>query len=112
MSYKKAEMPVPSSLSDLKTLEGYYLGSETIQIEGQERKSLIHTFRKLGNVNSVVEVWGFNMLDRILKTILPGVLVKIKYLGKKEEAGKSSHECEVFYDSDRTLNINYTGVTQ
>ena len=46
MSYQKAELPKPVSLSEIKTIEGYYIGSEKIEFtqEGETRDSLIHNF--------------------------------------------------------------------
>jgi len=102
MSYQKAELPKPFSLSDIKGIEGFYLGSETIDIEGHEKKSLIHNFEGKDN-DKVTQIWGFNLMDRYLENIPePEILTKVVYKGLKQDkkTGKKAHQCEVFFDVD------------
>lgn len=101
MSYQKAELPKPVSLSDIKIIEGFYIGKEEIEIEGHKEKSFIHSFEGVKDAK-ITQVWGFNMLNRYLENIPIEVLTKINYLKKIEDkkTGQSAHQCEVFFDKD------------
>ena len=98
--YQKAELPKPVSLSDQKTVEGFYLGSESIKIEGHERESIIHAFENVKDLG-VIQIWGFDLLNRYLENIPKEVLTKVVYKGKVEKDDKSAHQCEVYYDTDK-----------
>ena len=99
MSYQKAELPKPVTLESIKEIEGFYIGSETISIDGHPKDSQIHNFEAKDSIK-ITQIWGFDMLDRYLSNIPSEVLTRVVYLGKKEDkkSGKSAHQCEVYYD--------------
>jgi hypothetical protein len=101
MSYQKAELPKPVSLSDVKEIKGFYLGNEIIDVKGHEKKSLIHKFEGEKDTK-ITQVWGFDLLDRYLENIPMEVLTKVVYEGLKEDkkADKKAHQCIVYYDLD------------
>ena len=77
-------------------LEAYYVG--TLENQGSEKNSSIHTFKK-ENGEEVV-MWGsFVMDDQLAKTEF-GSFILIKYLGKEKskKGGKQYHNFEVFVD--------------
>lgn len=58
--------------------------------------SLLHTFRMQDN--SLISAWGNSVLDKRLKSLLPGDKVKIVYLGstKNDKTGRSYHNFKVY----------------
>lgn len=64
-------------------LEGVYRGAErkSWEQDGRERSALLHQFEQASGM--LVDVWGSAELDRLLKTIEPGTLCRVQYLGRE-----------------------------
>lgn len=78
-------------------LEAYYVG--TLEGQGSEKNSSIHTFKKENGEEIVM--WGSAVMDDQLSKVEFGGYVLIKYLGKQKtkSGGKQYHNFEVFEDT-------------
>lgn len=79
-----------------ESLVGHFMGS--IHDVGTKKNSSIHTIKKTDDTE--VNFWGSMVMDDQLGNIPFGSLIKIDYLGKKENKKKtdSYHNFEVFVD--------------
>ena len=106
MGYEETKLVDAISLTDYenKPMEAYYLGSKEVQTKFPEPQQ-VHTFQKQDG--TIISIWGFTSLNRLLEHTPKGILTKVTYTGKTKEPnkyGNHSHTCTVFYDVDNKLD--------
>ncbi len=82
-------------------VEGYYLGSKTINTTTGE--SVVHVFQtSKGNLG----VWGSKTLNETLVVGVRGFMIKVDYLGKKKLAGgKTIHTYDFGIDRANKIDV-------
>jgi len=101
--WKRAERRILSLTEKPGVFVGIFLGTKTIRTadpknEGKTKPSTLHRFRDPDN-GTIVDVWGFGMLDRELEVVPRGNMVKVEYFGmqKNEKRNRDEHLCQVFF---------------
>jgi hypothetical protein len=88
-----------------KELEGYFLGSRTVQGNGKyanKPSTLYFLQTKDGNTG----VWGKTDLNRKLSGVVPGTMIKIVYQGMVSVPNGEMHKYKVFQDKNNTIDVS------
>jgi len=114
MSYKKhvdlnSDVTVALGGKDAKgkpnptSVEGYYLGSRTV--DGEYGEAKIHYFN---TAEGVVGVWGKTNLNRILDPKYLGMMVLVSFtgMGKAQKGKKPPYNYELQYDDGNTTDVS------
>lgn len=87
-----------------KQVEGYYLGSKTIDDKKKKSgKSYIHV---LQTANGNVGVWGKTDLDRKLLAVEPGTMVRATCTGTRPTPNGDMYTYKVEIDSENTTDVS------
>lgn len=104
MSLVEKNIPETKALSDFGNgyFTGFYLEAKKVNLE--KGQSLIHTF--VLETGEVVEIWGFNQLDQLLKGTIRGTLIRLLYNGKvKDNKGREVHNCKAWNDIESKIDL-------
>ena len=109
MAYEEAKTSTAIVLTEYpnKPLEAYYLGRKIVRNDIGDNS--LHKFEKTDG--TILEVWGFDLLNRSLMSVPPGCMTKITYTGTKEENGKKQHQCTVLFDKLKKVETAHSTKT-
>lgn len=95
---KKTGKPNP------KKAEGYYLGSKEVDSKmSKTGKAFIHI---LQTPNGTLGIWGKSDLDRKIKSVTPGTMVRVTQNGTAPtNKGNPMFKFKVEVDSDNTIDV-------
>lgn len=87
-------------------MEGYYIGTKVVPSKQPGYKdSNLHI---LSTQEGTVGVWGTSNLDPQMRTITPGNMTLIEYLGRgqKQKGKQPAYLYQVHQDADNTLDVS------
>lgn len=95
---KKTGKPNP------KSVEGYFLGSRTVESKkGKNGTAKIHFFQ---TNNGNLGVWGKTDLDRKISTVAPGSMVRVTHTGMQATPNGEMYKYKVEVDADNAIDVS------
>ena len=87
-----------------KSVEGFYLGARTVESKmSRSGECSIHFFQ---TENGNIGVWGKTDLDRKLKNVVPGTMVRASFTGTQPVPGKQDmYKYRVEIDESNTIEV-------
>ncbi len=84
-------------------VEGYFIG--TRQVESKKSKTGLAALHIIQTSKGNVGIWGKTNLDQKLKSVTPGVMVKIEFSGMKETKNNPMYVYKVSQDTENTIEV-------
>ena len=87
-----------------KMVEGYYLGSR--EVPDQKRKSGISYLHILQTAKGRLGIWGKTDMDRKIRAVTPGVVVRITFLKMVPTPNGEMYKYSVELDEENVLDMS------
>lgn len=86
-----------------KSVEGYYLGSK--EVRSPKSKTGFASIHILQTAKGNVGVWGKTDMDRKIKSVTPGTMIRVTHTGMQATPNGEMYKYSVEQDTDNTIDV-------
>lgn len=86
------------------TIEGYFIGTK--EVSSPKSKTGLASLHVIQTSKGNVGVWGKTNLDQKMKTVSPGFMTRISFVGMQETKNNPMYKYKVEVDENNTIDVS------